>query len=176
MNPKKSSERMKIRPAKRDIQNPNGLGHGKEENDILIARAAAGILEIAHLAEPFVDPVPQFTQSIQFNNTLDNPSYFRDPYAKETGRDASGYVMAGLTVASKFPNPKCDPSIAVLVPQDELQSRGKILFLDDGKTVSTASTTVLVAIDPKKNKGKKQARLFVTGPMSTGVASMKVDL
>ncbi|KAK3174166.1 hypothetical protein OEA41_001410 [Lepraria neglecta] len=121
-------------------------------------------------------PPADAPQSIQFNNTLDNLSYFRDPYAKETGRDASGYVIAGLTLESKFLNPKGDPSIAVLVPQDELQSRGKILFLDDGRTVITASTTVLVAIDPKKNKGKKQAWLFVTGPMPTGVASMKVDL
>ena len=105
MNPKKSSERMKIRPAKRDIQNPNGLGHGKDENDILIARAAAGILETAHLVEPFVDPAPQFTQSTQFNNTLDNPSYFRDPYAKERRFHGSGMCSKGDWTTKKEVSP-----------------------------------------------------------------------
>jgi hypothetical protein len=176
MSTKKSSERINVTSIKHKMQNPNGLGHGKNENDILVVRAAAGILEMAHLDEPFVDPVLHFTQSVQFNYTLDNPSYFRDPYAKETGRDASGYVMAGLNRASKFPNRKGDPSIATFAPEADSQSGERILFLDDGKMVSTASTAVLVAIDPKKNGGNKQAWLFVTGPMTAGIASMKVDL
>ena len=52
----------------------------------------------------------------------------------------------------------------------------KLLFRDDGNAVSTASTGVLVAIDPRENKGLKQAWLFVTGPMSAAVACLRVDL
>ena len=198
------------------INNPNGLGHGKNKDEVLINRAAAGILEIAR--PDYDNPYPivwnpiykdgsdredtelrwvrdkvhttevknylprlNITNTVQFPNTVDNPSYFRDPYAKQTGRDASGYVIAGLVLSSKFPNPTGDPSNVWLVQPggagtDSSKWTRKLIFQDDGKTVSTASTAVLVAIDPTENGGKKQAWLFVTGPMTAGVASMKIDL
>jgi hypothetical protein len=52
----------------------------------------------------------------------------------------------------------------------------KLLFQDDGRIVSTASTAVLVAIDPDENENKKQAWLFVTGPLSKAVVVAKIDL
>ncbi|MCJ1453878.1 hypothetical protein MMC28_004227 [Mycoblastus sanguinarius] len=157
--------------AKGSIQNPNGFGHGKNSDEILVNRAAAGILEIA---QPGPYPHLDFIDSIQIPNTIDNPFYFHDPYAKETGRDASGYVLAGLARAAKFPTGE-DPVTVWWVSASGDRTQ-RLLFQDDGKTVSTASTAVLIAIDPKKNKGLKQAWLFVTGPISQGVASLKVDL
>jgi hypothetical protein len=44
-----------------------------------------------------------------------------------------------------------------------------MLFLDDGSTLRSASTAALVAIDPRENGGRKEARLFVTGPVPRGL-------
>lgn len=154
------------------IQNPNGLGHGKDESEILVNRAAAGIMGIAQ--REGLSPHLKFIETVQLPNTIDNPTYFHDPYAAETGRDASGYVIAGLARASKFPSPQ-DPVSVYLVSASADRTQ-KLLFQDDGKMVSTASTAVVIAIDPKKNEGRKQAWLFVTGPISEAVASSRVDL
>lgn len=174
---KDASERVTATIAKDDIQNPNGFGHGKDEKEILICRAAAGVMEIAK-AEPSNNLT--LTNSIQFPNTIDNPTYFQDPYVKETGRDASGYVLAGLARAIDFPSP-VDP-VVVWLAQPSGATKGTEtwvhtkIFQDDGTTLSTASTAVLVAINPKDNRGEKQAWLFITGPMSKGVAVSKVSL
>ena len=104
------------------------------------------------------------TERIQVPITVDNPSYFQDPYAKITGRDASGYVLAGLVRASKFPS-KQDP-VAVYLVQPSGDGKGahsqRKIFQDDGKGISTASTAVLVAINPENNEGKKQVCLDFT--------------
>lgn len=50
------------------------------------------------------------------------------------------------------------------------------MFQDDGHILRTASTAVLVAIDPDENNGKKQANLFVTGPLGKGVVVSRIDL
>jgi hypothetical protein len=52
----------------------------------------------------------------------------------------------------------------------------KVIFQDDGHILRTASTAVLVAIDPDDNNGKKQANLFVTGPLAKGVVVSRIDL
>jgi hypothetical protein len=52
----------------------------------------------------------------------------------------------------------------------------KLIFQDDGKTIRSAATAVLVAVDPKENDGKKQAWLFVTGPVGKAVVASKIDL
>lgn len=163
--------------ARDDIQNPNGLGHGKDDNEILICRAAAGVMEIAKAKSHNNLTI---TNSIQYPNTLDNPSYFLDPYVKETGRDASGYVMAGLGRAITFPS-SANPVVVWLTQPGGIGNNAgtlvhKKLLEDDGYTLNTASTAVLIAIDPKENGEKKQAWLFVTGPMSRGVAVSKVSI
>lgn len=56
------------------------------------------------------------------------------------------------------------------------RDRTQKLLFKEGKLVNTASTAVLIAIDPRENGGKKQTWLFVTGPMSKGVASPRVGL
>lgn len=51
-----------------------------------------------------------------------------------------------------------------------------LLFRDDGKVLRSASTAVLVAIDPRENEGRKEAWLFVTGPVGKGVVACRVGL
>ncbi len=169
-----ASEGVTATIAKDNIQNPNGFGHGKEDSEILICRAAAGVMEFAK-SEP--NDNLTITESLQVPNTIDNPFYFHDPYVEETGRDASGYVIAGLAQAIKFPSP-ADPVVVWLAQRGERPGSWvhNKLFQDDGKIMNTASIAVLIAIDPKKNGGKKQAWLYVTGPMSSGVGVSTVDL
>lgn len=157
--------------AKDAIQNSNGLGHGREDSEVLVNRAAAGIMEITQHSRT---PALTLTETVQLPMTIDNPTYFHDPYAQETGHDASGYVIAGLARAFEFPSHQ-DPVIVYLVSSSG-DRKQKLLFQDDGKLISSASTAVLIAIDPRKNSGKKQASLFVTGPISKGVASSRIDL
>jgi hypothetical protein len=120
--------------------------------------------------------------------TIDNPSHFEDYYAKETGRDTSGYVLAGLSKAAAFPN-GLDPVMVWLVQpaSQDLVGNGdvskkrdkwsqRLLFQDDGNVIRSASTAVLVAIDPKDNEGGKQAWLYVTDPVAHGIVATKVDL
>ena len=171
LNVKDASQGIKASVGKDAIQNPNGLGHGKDESDIIINRSTAGIMAIARQGRT---PALTINETVQLPMTVDNPTYFHDPYAQETGHDASGYVIAGLARAYEFPSHQ-DPVTVYLVSASGDRTQ-KLLFQDDGKLISTASTAVLIAIDPKKNGGKKQAWLFVTGPISKGVVSSKVDL
>jgi hypothetical protein len=175
--------------AAKGIHNNNGLGKGRDENEILIGRAAAGVLV---LAKPKLDKKPELevVESIQVGSTIDNPSYFSDPFAAETGRDASGYVLAGLARAAAFPDLDGMDSVMVWLVQHARDSKGaeakgvdvkdtwtrNLIFQDDGKTIRSAATAVLVAVDPKENDGKKQAWLFVTGPVGKAVVASKIDL
>ncbi|MCJ1431034.1 hypothetical protein MMC27_000384 [Xylographa pallens] len=162
--------------ARKGIHNNNGLGHGRNPGEVLINDASAGLLVVAQL-DPF-----RFSGSVQLPCTLDNPSYFADPYAAQTGRDASGYVLAGLAEAAKFPKGD-DPVMVWLVQpagvndaQGKVEWTQKLIFQDNGKALRSASTAVLVGIDPVENAGKKQAWLFVTGPLSLGLVVSKIDL
>ena len=171
------------------LQNPNGLGHGRTKDEILMSRAAAGVLSILNVTSP-ADPSLKITDRVQLPSIVDNPNYFHDPYT-ETGGDASGFVLAGLNNAIEFPHPdrnavvvwlvqpstSCDSEARFPDPEAELcEWKQSVVFADDGTTVNTASTGVLVAIDPAENGGKKQAWLFVTGPLAKGVFRTKVDL
>ena len=166
-----AAQGVKATVAKNAMHNPNGLGHGRDESEILINRAAAGIMEIARRGQT---PTLTLIETVQLPHCVDNPTYFHDPYAQETGHDASGYVIAGLARGCGFPSRR-DPVTVHLVSGSGDRTQ-KLLFQDDGKTLSTASTAVLIAIDPKKNGGKKQAWLFVAGPIAESVASSRIDL
>lgn len=165
----------------------NGIGHGKTPSEIMIVRASSGQLLLGHVygEQP---PTVDIDEIIQLDSALDTPSYFSDPYAAETGRDASGYVVAGFARAITFPIAgKAIPATIWLVqPNHEIEPtrRGghvdkwtrKVIFQDDGQTIRTASTAVMVAIDPSVNDGKKQAHLFITGPLSEGIVVARVDI
>lgn len=167
----------------------NGLGHGRTPEEIMVVRASIGQLLLAHVDETH-PPKLSIDETIQLPSTLDNPSYFSDPYAEITRRDASGYVLAGLARAITFPlGSETTPVMVWLVqPNGAIGSdswKGKkarekwstrLIFQDDGRTLRTASTAVLVAVNPDKNDGRKQAYLFVTGPLAKGVVVTKVDI
>jgi hypothetical protein len=162
------------------LHNNNGLGHGRDSNEILIGRAAAGALV---LAKPIPDSTTQTSrleilETIQLDSTIDNPSYFRDPYAKSTGRDASGFIIAGLPRAINWPAKDGKDPVYVwhVSPLPGGGWEKKLIFVDDSSTIRSASTAVLVAIDPKKNAGKKQGWLFVTGPVSKNAIATRIDL
>lgn len=162
------------------LHNNNGLGHGKGDDEILIGRAAAGVLV---LAEPKANHEIEIKESIQIPCTIDNPSYFEDPYVKATGRDASGYVLAGLARACDLSRTERDPNgvdpvMVYLVRRSGEESawEKKLIFQDDGKAIRTASAAVLIAIDPAENGGRKQGWLFVTGLLSEAMVAAKIDL
>lgn len=172
------------------LHNNNGLGHGPNPEDVVIGRAAAGALVLARRS-PTSPPDLEVLETIQLDSTIDNPSYFHDPYATETGRDASGYVIAGLARAAdwpKGPNPCFVWMVRPAAKETDASKRPEtargtedryektLIFADDHNTIDSASTAVIVAIDPKENGGKKQGWLFVTGPISLNVVASKIDL
>ena len=170
--------------ALRGHRNVNGLGHGASRSDVLVGRTSAGVMLHASLNPVFPSDL-QITESVQLGSTIDNPTYFADPYAEQTGRDASGYVLAGLLNAAAFPTAEGkDPVVVWMVqpldmqPDDEMNVNWNrtIVFQDDGNKISSASTAVVVAIDPAENGGRKQAWLFVTGPVSKAVVAARIDL
>ncbi|KAI1411057.1 hypothetical protein F5Y13DRAFT_66147 [Hypoxylon sp. FL1857] len=159
------------------LQSNNGLGHGRTPSEVMVVRALTGELVLAEVDKQN-PPKLRVNETIQLDSTLDNPSYFSDPYAEKTGRDASGYVLAGMAQAIAFPN-GLDPAMVWLV-QPTTKGKQKwtrrLIFQDDGRIIRTASTAILVAVDPETNDGKKQAHLFVTGPLGQGIVVSKIDL
>jgi hypothetical protein len=167
------------------LHNNNGLGHGKDTTEILIGSAASGKLHIGERKPTGSNPVAiNVKESIQLDTAIDNPSYFRDPFAIETHRDGSGYVLAGLTRGYDLSESLKDPKSLIPVttwlvrPVENKPGewRRTILFQDSGENIRSASAAVIVAIDPKENAGKKQGWLFVTGFLSEAMIATKVDL
>ncbi|KAI9697167.1 MAG: hypothetical protein M1820_007903 [Bogoriella megaspora] len=164
-------------------QNTNGIGHGASDDEVLVGRAAAGVM--VRTKRKAGSSELKSLESIQLDSTIDNPSYFRDRYAKETGRDASGYVLGGLLEAVKYPKEDGKDPVVVWLVQKSAGTEGKAvddgwnktaIFQDDGSVISSASTAVLAPIDPKENDGRKQGWLFVSGPTSKATVAARVDL
>lgn len=172
------------------IHNPNGLGRGANASEILIIHSAAGVL--VHAAVDPADPAGiklKLLESTQLGSTLDNPSYYSDPYASAPGAadDASGYVLAGLAQAHSLAKDETipgalDPVMVWLVQPNRGRNGGsekwyqRLVFQDDGKKIRTSSAAVLTGIDPKENGGKKQAWLWVTGFLSDAMVTTKIDI
>ncbi len=180
------------------LQNPNGLGHGRTPDEIMLARAASGILSIVGPAQG--SGKLEVKDQVQLPSCLDNPFYFHDPYAAETGRDASGFVLAGLAHGISWPSAHGNPVVVWLMQPPstttttasdgekkeavEVAARRKplkewsqrMLFMDDGRTVNSGSIALLVAIPPEETGGRKMAWLLVTGPIGVGVWRTKVEL
>jgi hypothetical protein len=200
--------------ALKDMHNNNGLGHGdpRKDKEVLVCDAAGGVLHLARLS--FSQPSsssdtsyssdsdsknPQgleleLLESIQMDSTIDNPSYFHDPYP-ENRCDASGYVLAGLLRGADYgkffrDEGHVDPSVVWHVSRSKNESKDKkqnqkeggdgwtrrIVFQDDGETLSSASTAVVLPIDPATNGGRKEGWIWVTGPSSKAVVATKIDL
>ncbi|KAG5979660.1 hypothetical protein E4U55_004914 [Claviceps digitariae] len=179
------------------LHNNNGLGHGPTPSDILIVSDVRGRVHVGEISSPSSETTTgagggtqtiRVKEALDFDSALDNPSWFRDPYA-QNGRDLSGMVIAGLSNAASFvKSTKNDHGAhGVMVwmakpPFGATQENKKhrwdksLLFQDDASRISTASAAVLVAIDPAKENGERKAWLFVTGFLSTSMIAIKVSL
>jgi hypothetical protein len=160
------------------LHTANGLGRGSRVGELIVATTVSGILHI-------IDIQPNGSLAIQdsiaLDSTLDNPTYFTDPFPS-VGRDASGYVLSGLAKAKELvkhlrdPLAK-DPALVWFVRKSVSGTWEKsLLFEDDGSRVRGASTALLVGIDPITEGGKKKAWLFATGFWSERIIAVKVDL
>lgn len=174
-----------------EVHNNNGLGRGRDSHpeELAIVDATGGVLIRAKrdLANPD-DPRLRILEKIQLDSTLDNPSYYEDPWATPTN-NASGYIMpgllSGLKMLSDFPYlDRALPSVVWHVRANgpvDFESKNnswekRMIFADDGRALRTASGAVLIGIDPAENEGRKQGWLFVTGFGSFSVLAAKIDL
>ena len=174
------------------MHNNNGLGRGPPgSNQMIINDAAGGVIHLStYPSTPSLRSTSRImiNESIEMDTTIDNPSYFSDPYP-EVECDASGYIIAGLLrggdYSPRFKDPNLiSPSIIhhiSLLPSPLATSSGtswsrQILFQDDGHTLSTASTALVLPIPPHENEGKKEAWVWGTGPSSRAVVVSKISL
>ncbi|KHN94092.1 serum paraoxonase/arylesterase family protein [Metarhizium album ARSEF 1941] len=188
-----SDRQVKASVALRGLHNNNGLGHGPTPSEIFVTSAASGRVHIGDIvSQENGDASPRITikQSVDFDSLVDNPSWFRDPYANST-YDASRLVVPGLTRAVDLPKSQRGPRGAdgVMVWTATPSRRDKtvgvgnketwmkqLVFEDDSTRIRTASAAVLVAIDPAQENGQRKAWLFVTGFLSTSVGAVKIAL
>ncbi|KAH8194527.1 hypothetical protein TruAng_011307 [Truncatella angustata] len=162
------------------IHNNNGLGHGRTDAELLVASAIGGTLHLVEPADTKSGHTYRIVDEVFLDSTIDNPSYFNDPYASSS-YDASGFVLAGLArgvdLAQTHTDPAAkDPVLVWYVRKVGDKWEKRLIFEDDGTTVRTASAAVLVAIDPAKEGGKRRAWLFVTGFLSANAVAIKIDL
>lgn len=182
------------------LHNPNGLGHGRTADEILLASAVGGTVRLARAVVAPAEVGGEASQRkeivvddiIDMDSSLDNPSWYADPYADADadadggGDDASAFVLGGLTRAVDIGKTGADPEgkEGVLVwyvkppgvPTGGSKWNKTLLWQDDGSNIRNVATAVLVGIDPAKEGGRKKAWLFVTGFSSESTVAVKVDL
>ncbi|KAK5080681.1 hypothetical protein LTR05_008385 [Lithohypha guttulata] len=164
------------------FHNPNGLGHTTQDDELLLVDAAGGELYVMQRnMAAGVSKELTLRSRIQLDSSIDNPSYYDDQYAT-SGRNASGYVLAGLLLAHQLGEAVTtnDSAIPTVVWYVRTTTEGKqeksVIFQDDGKLLRSASAAVLVGINPAGNDGKKQAWLFVTGFVSEAMIAARIEL
>ncbi|PKS12582.1 hypothetical protein jhhlp_000790 [Lomentospora prolificans] len=170
------------RVAVENLHNNNGLGHGRAADEILIASCVSGTMHIGKLpADPTTANIT-IVEDVTVDTIVDNPTYFSDPYAKP-GDDRSGYLLPGLSHAINighniFDHEAVDGTMVYFVQKDPKTGawNERLIFADDGHRIRSVSASVLVAIDPAENGGKRQGWLFVTGFVSSNMIAVKVDL
>lgn len=164
------------------LYNPNGMGHGRSADEILVTTAVGGYMWVGKLGSSDAKTI-DVAEIIDFDTTTDNPSYYSDPFAS-TGDDASGFVLPAvtrgidLTRIGHFPQGREGSMAWLVTPSKNVTGAWdkRLLWEDDGSIVRNAATALLVGIDPKKENGKKKAWLYVTGFSSENMAAVKVDL
>ncbi|KAL7951351.1 hypothetical protein V8C42DRAFT_303841 [Trichoderma barbatum] len=175
------------------LHNLNGLGHGRAKNDILVNGCISGLMHMGQI-QGESDKLIHVTEVVEFGSPIDNPSYFRDPYANSTF-DASGILSCGPTRGIDFFDNKgkeqvLDPIMvwkASPTPSKRKDEGGtvikdggnwdvNVIFQDDGHRIRAASASVLVAIDPKEEGGRHRAWLFVSSYHASSVIAVKIDL
>lgn len=163
------------------LHNNNGLGHGRTASEVLVVSCASGRIHVGDIIPPNggnTSPSIKIKESLEFDSIVDNPSWFRDPYANKT-YDASGLVAAGLTrgvdAAKTLGDPEGKDGVMVWKAKPDNWVK-ELLFEDDSTRIRTASAAVIVAIDPAKEKGRRLGWLFVTGFLSKNVVAVKIAL
>ncbi|KAL4861502.1 hypothetical protein BDV12DRAFT_64860 [Aspergillus spectabilis] len=166
-----------------NLRAANGLGHGRTTEEIVVASVLGGRIWRAKVDDADTGTL-SIQDEIQLDSTLDNPSYYEDPY-RTADDDASGYVLAGLRRAIDLPKTARDPEakegVIVWYVRWDKELKGwekRVVFEDDGSRIRSASAAVMVPVDPGKGsrKGVKEAWLFVTGFISNNVVAVKVTL
>lgn len=172
------------------LHNNNGLGHGRTASEVLVVSCASGRIHVGDIIpsnEGKTLPTIKIKESVDFDSIVDNPSWFRDPYANKT-HDASGLIGAGLTrgvdAAKTLGSPEGKDGVMVwkanpLSGRETMKPERwakELLFEDDSTRIRTASAAVLVAVDPAKEGGRRMAWLFVTGFLSKNVVAVKIAL
>ncbi|KAL2843788.1 hypothetical protein BJX68DRAFT_269965 [Aspergillus pseudodeflectus] len=153
----------------------NGLGRGQAPEDVIVASVTGGLIWRTRANEDNPRTL-SILEEIAVDSAIDNPSYYDDLHKTE-GDDASGYVLAGLRRAIDLPKTHTDPNATegVIVWHVREDGSTRVIFEDDGTNIRSASTAVLVPIEPTKG-GSKEARLFVTGFLSNGMVALRVQL
>ncbi|KAI0196415.1 serum paraoxonase/arylesterase family protein [Astrocystis sublimbata] len=169
------------------IPTNNGLGWGPDQQ-VVIGDALGGYVYFASLPG---DENRTMTVSHRHavDCVVDNANYFADPYAGVDGKDYSGYLMPGVSDALKFTTNFDDPTFTKPLPGhvwylpaiagkdkhvDGTKLR-RIIFRDDGYTIRSITTAVIVAIDPAANGGKREGWLFVTSVIGAGTLATRID-
>ncbi|KAJ3535333.1 hypothetical protein NM208_g7171 [Fusarium decemcellulare] len=159
------------------LHNNNGLGRGKTPDEMLIGSAASGALHFAQIGQ---DSSVQIVQTVQLDYCVDNPTFYRDPFAELNG-DSSGYVLAGLSRGIDISKTTGDTlatepvMIWMVKPQGSAWEK-KLLFEDDGQRLRSGTTAILIGISPELEEGKKKAWLFATGFYSQSIIAVKINL
>jgi len=174
------------------LHNNNGLGRGRTANEVFVTSCTSGTLHVGKLSDDPADTRIEILNAFAVDSSLDNPFFFSDPYANSTF-DASGLVLAGVPNIYTVPRNTRDPTakdtaiVWYVKPAGQGQTvkehkqepgawEKRMLFQDDGTRIRTASTAVLIAIDPEREGGARKAWLYVTGFYAANVVAVKVDL
>ncbi|KYK53990.1 serum paraoxonase/arylesterase family protein [Drechmeria coniospora] len=159
------------------LHNNNGIGRGRGPQEVAVIGCCSGLMHVGTIDRHTI----RVSESVEFDSMVDNPSYFRDPYANAT-YDASGFVLCGLSRAVDLLAHSRDGVAKDGVMVWKASSTGghewnkTLLFEDDGSRIRTGSSAVLVALDPADEGGLRRGRLFVTGFMSRNMIAVDIDL
>lgn len=166
------------------MHNNNGLGHGRTSDEVLVVECVSGVLNLGRVvrSNETAPPTIRIEDSVKFDSTIDNPSYFADPFA-DASHDGSSYLAPGLGRAADLHKAIRDASGKEAVPVmvwSAAKTAGKwetkLVFEDDGSRIRSASAAAQVAIDPAQEGGHRRAWLFVTGFISGNMIAVKVDV
>ncbi|KAI1363142.1 serum paraoxonase/arylesterase family protein [Xylaria arbuscula] len=169
------------------IPTNNGLGWGPDQQ-VIVSDAAGGHVYFASLPSP-ENRTMTVSHYIPIDCVVDNANYFTDPYAGVDGKDYSGYIMPGLADATQFLRGYGDPEFkapisgevwylpAIAGKNKDIDGKKlrKLIFRDDGHTIRSVTTAVIVAIDPSKNEGKREGWLFVTSVIGAQMLATRID-
>ncbi|KAK5626999.1 hypothetical protein RRF57_002714 [Xylaria bambusicola] len=169
------------------IPTNNGLGWGPDRQ-VVIGDAAGGNVYFASLPSA-ENRTMTVSHHIPIDCVVDNANYFADPYAGVDGKDYSGYLMPGLADGTQFVRNYGDPEFkapisghvwylpAIAGKNKDVDGKklSKLIFKDNGYTIRSVTTAILVAIDPAKNGGKREGWLFVTSVIGAQMLATRID-